>query len=191
MASTNIGKTKRSTDDMIASAVNRQQDWLENRRAFTRKFLRIFNKKENTTKSPEKKSGERILRDYWFPILCAMLVILIAVFIMVFKINAPVKVIAPSVPEPVVRPVQKSELHTTPSFDMVRIEKSGNIMIAGRNVRESNISIVISSIEGVEILFFILFIKSFNFLLSVELIKEYISFSSLNIFSNNSLDFII
>ena len=143
MASTNIGKTKRSTDDMIASAVNRQQDWLENRRAFTRKFLRIFNKKENTAKPSEKKSGERILRDYWFPILCAMLVILIAVFIMAFKINAPVKVIAPSVPEPVVRPVQKSELHTTPSFDMVRIEKTGNIMIAGRNVRESNISIVI------------------------------------------------
>ena len=85
-----------------------------------------------------------VLKSYWFPILCALLVILIAVFIMLFKVNAPVKVVAPAVPEPVVHSVSRNVKQTTPSFDLVRIERSGNIMIAGRNVRESNISVVIN-----------------------------------------------
>ena len=42
MATTNIGKTKRSTDEMINDAVDRQQSWLESRRSFTRRFLSRF-----------------------------------------------------------------------------------------------------------------------------------------------------
>ncbi len=150
MATTNIGKTKRSTDDLIDDAVNRQQDWLENRRTFTRKFLQRFNvfkkpEEKIATETPEKKSRNKaVLRAYWFPIVCALLVVLIAVFVMLFKINAPVKVIAPSVPEPIIRSVKNTEKQTTPSFDLVRIEKTGNIIVAGRNVRESNISVVIN-----------------------------------------------
>ncbi len=153
MAATNIGKTKRSTDELIDGAVNRQQDWLENRRAFTRKFLQRFNmfkKPEQNEKNVVKKvkttesKNRAVLRDYWFPIVCALLVVLIAVLVMLFRINAPVKVIAPSVPEPIVRTVKNTETHTTPSFDLVRIEAAGNIIIAGRNVRESNISIMIN-----------------------------------------------
>lgn len=154
MAATNIGKTKRSTDELINDAVNRQQDWLENRRAFTRKFLQRFNVfkkpeqepvvKTKKTQVKEESRNRTILHNFWFPIVCALLVVLIAVFVMLFRINAPVKVIAPSVPEPIIRNVKNTEKHTTPSFDLVRIEKSGNIIIAGRNVRESNISIVIN-----------------------------------------------
>ena len=154
MAATNIGKTKRSTDDLISDAINRQQDWLENRRAFTRKFLQRFNVFKNPEQEPvvntqntqakEESKNRAVLHNFWFPIVCALLVVLIAVFVMLFRINAPVKVIAPSVPEPIVRNVKNTEKHTTPSFDLVRIEKSGNIIIAGRNVRESNISIVIN-----------------------------------------------
>lgn len=145
MAATNIGKTKRSTDDMINDAVNRQQSWLETRRAFTRKFLQRFNMFSGNTEKTcesETKNSKSLLRAYWLPITCALIVVLIAVFVMLFKINAPVRVIAPVVPEPIVRPV--AEKATTPSFDLVRIEKSGNIIIAGRNVRESNISIIIN-----------------------------------------------
>lgn len=154
MASTNIGKTKRSTDDLIDDAVNRQQDWLENRRAFTRTFLQRFNvfkKPESDTvtkvenvKPKDSSRNKTVLRNFWFPILCALLVVLIAVFVMLFKINAPVKVIAPSVPEPIVRSVKTNAKYNTPSFDLVRIEKTGNIIVAGRNVRESNISILIN-----------------------------------------------
>ena len=38
-----IGKTKRSTDDMIDDAIAQQNDWLENRRSYARRFLKTFN----------------------------------------------------------------------------------------------------------------------------------------------------
>lgn len=164
MAATNIGKTKRTTDDLINDAVNRQQSWLNNRRAFTRAFLRRFNvfqeqeegkkqkkvvKKSNTK---QETSNQTTLRAYWFPILCAWIVVLIAVFTMVVRVNnhrAPVRVVVPSVPEPIVKPVARknnevNEIIKTPSFDLVRIEKSGNVVVAGRNPSESHISIVIN-----------------------------------------------
>lgn len=153
MAANNIGKTKRSTDELINDAVDRQQSWLEKRRSFTRNFLKRFNvfhkesKEEKTTtvivqNNPEKNRSKSVLRAYWFPIVCALLVILIAVVIMLFKINTPVKVIAPTVPEPVVKTVKQPV--SVPTFDLVRIEKSGNIVVAGRNTTESNVSIVIN-----------------------------------------------
>ena len=157
MANTNMGKTKRSTDDIINDAIDRQQSWLDNRRAFTRNFLKRFNvfekndedKKVIATKTvvvEQKKENKNksVLKAYWFPILCALVVILIALFIMFFRINAPVKVIAPTVPEPIIRPVKQTVKQNTPSFDLVRIEKTGNIIIAGRNARESNISVMIN-----------------------------------------------
>lgn len=153
MAATTIGKTKRSTDEMINDAVDRQQSWLENRRSFTRRFLKRFNvfhkdkaeEKPATivvkTETPEQRN-RKVLRAYWFPIVCALLVILIAVIIMLFRINTPVKVIAPKVPEPIVKTVKQPV--SVPTFDLVRIEQSGNIVIAGRNSHESNISVIIN-----------------------------------------------
>ena len=108
----------------------------------------MFNKNDSESKpvkaekSEKRTRNKKVLKSYWLPILCALIVLLLAVFIMLFKINAPVKVITPAVPEPIVKPVAKQ--YNTPSFDLVRIEKTGNIMIAGRNVRESNISVVIN-----------------------------------------------
>ena len=152
MAANNIGKTKRSTDELINDAVDRQQSWLEKRRSFTRNFLKRFNvfhketKEEKATiviqNNSEKNRNKSMLRAYWFPIVCALLVIFIAVVIMLFKINTPVKVIAPTVPEPVVKTVKQPV--SVPTFDLVRIEKSGNIVVAGRNTTESNVSIVIN-----------------------------------------------
>lgn len=157
MANTNMGKTKRSTDDIINDAIDRQQSWLDNRRAFTRNFLKRFNvfeKNDENQKVVVNKSvvieqkketrNKSVLKAYWFPILCALVVILIALFIMFFRINAPVKIIAPTVPEPVIRSVKQTVKQNTPSFDLVRIEKTGNIIIAGRNVRESNVSVMIN-----------------------------------------------
>ncbi len=154
MATTNIGKTKRSTDEMINDAVDRQQSWLENRRTFTRNFLsrfHIFNKTDNANNQPTSVGTEntidtrnkRILHAYWLPIVCALLVILIAITVMLFKINTPVKVVVPAVPEPVVKTIDRKSI-SRPMFDLVRIEQSGNIVIAGRNSHESNISIVIN-----------------------------------------------
>lgn len=154
MATTNIGKTKRSTDEIINGAVNRQQSWLEKRRGFTRQFLRKFNmfntKKQENVKSTKNKNNKNksTLRSYWFPVLCALLVVLIAVVVMVVKINTPVKIIAPAVPEPVIKPVDKTNSVkeiTKPEFDIVRIEENGKLVIAGRTAPNDNVSVVMNN----------------------------------------------
>ena len=38
-----MGQTKRSTDDLINDAISQQNDWLENRREYTRGFLKSLN----------------------------------------------------------------------------------------------------------------------------------------------------
>lgn len=148
--------TKRSTDEMINGAVDRQQSWLSNRRAFTRAFLRrfnVFNKHENEQKQEKQKAvaeahrtNKSVLAEYWFPIMCACFVVAIAVFVMLFKINTPVKVIVPNIPEPIIKPVEKTEpvAVDNPSFDLVRIDKAGNIVVAGRTQSETNVSILIN-----------------------------------------------
>lgn len=147
--------TKRSTDEMINGAVDRQQSWLSNRRAFTRAFLRrfnVFNKHENEQKQEKQKvaaeahrTNKSVLAEYWFPIMCACFVVAIAVFVMLFKVNTPVKVIVPDIPEPIIKPVEKTEqVVDVPTFDLVRIDKMGNIVVAGRTPKEANVSILIN-----------------------------------------------
>ena len=151
---TNIKKTKRSTDEMIADAIDRQQSWLNRRREATRKFLRRFNVFHAESETPAKPApaavktkseNGSILRDYWFPIMCALIVIFIAIFVIIFKINTPVKVLVPAVPEPIIKPVDNAKkIADRPDFDMVRIDKSGNIVVAGRGKPESNISVLVN-----------------------------------------------
>ena len=38
-----IGKTKRSTDELIDNAIAQQTDWMERRRRFARRFLKTLN----------------------------------------------------------------------------------------------------------------------------------------------------
>ena len=99
MTNNNIGKTKRSTDNLIDDAIDRQQSWLNRRRRFTSYFIRRFNKSENTeqkskpeviivkteTKTETETKNKSVLKSYWLPILCALIVILLALFIMLFK----------------------------------------------------------------------------------------------------------
>lgn len=150
-----IGKTKRSTDDLIDNAIAQQNDWLENRRTYTRGFLKslnVFAKKsdKNTEKqneNPQKKERKQsVLAAYWFPILCALVVILIAMWVAFVRTPAPARiVIVPEVPVPVVQKVEKKELVTIPEFDIVRIAPNGDIIIAGRWIADKNISIVVNN----------------------------------------------
>ena len=59
----NMGKTKRSTDDLINDAINKQNDWLENRREYTRGFLKSLNM---FAKKSDKKS-EKISSAAYVP----------------------------------------------------------------------------------------------------------------------------
>ena len=147
-----IGKTKRSTDDMIDNAIAQQNDWQENRRSYARRFLKTLNifarpsktdaapvKKE--TKSEKKSNGT--LRAFWFPILCAILVILIAIWVMFIRTSTPQRVIiVPVIPDSsVTRVMSESE---SPAFDIVRIQEDGNIVVAGRWAPNQTISIAVN-----------------------------------------------
>lgn len=144
-------KKTQSTDSMIDDAIAKQNAWLKNRRTFTRGFLKKIDK--FACKKPENQATEKVaasqvrerrnaIKAYWFPILCALTVIFIAIWVAFIRTPTPQRVlIVPSIPEPVVKSVDTS---TAPSFDIVRIEKNGNIVIAGRWLPHQNISIVVN-----------------------------------------------
>ena len=150
----NMGKTKRSTDDLINDAIAQQNDWLENRREYTRGFLKSLNlfarpsnkNVENVSVDQAKVEQARKRRTglaaYWFPVLCAVLVIFVAIWVMFIRgATQPRVVVVPAVPEPV---VQRVKAITVPEFDIVRIEKDGDIVIAGRWLPHQNISIMVN-----------------------------------------------
>lgn len=144
-------KKKQSTDSMIDDAIAKQNAWLKNRRTFTRGFLKKIDKfacKNPENQEVEKQKIERArerrntLGAYWFPILCALVVIFIAIWVAFIRTPAPHRVlIVPNIPEPVVKTIDTT---TAPGFDIVRIEKGGNIVIAGRWLPHQNISIVVN-----------------------------------------------
>lgn len=151
----NMGKIKRSTDDLINDAIAQQNDWQENRREYTRGFLKSLNmfarpsvkKQENqsvaATDAGVVRSRHSALRAYWFPIACALLVIFIAVWVMFIRgATQPRVIVVPAVPEPV---VQRVDNITVPTFDIVRIEKDGDVVIAGRWLPHQNISIMVNN----------------------------------------------
>ena len=144
----NMGKTKRSTDDLIDSAISKQNDWLENRRAYTRSFLKKLNvfSKQESEKQPEvekkQKNQRSVLLGYWFPILCALIVICIAIWVAFVRVNSASRIVL--VPEVNVPVVEKKQEVTIPEFDIVRIEKEGNVVIAGRWMPHKNISVMVN-----------------------------------------------
>lgn len=142
----NTTKTKRSTDDLIDNAISKQNDWLENRRAYTRSFLKKFNafteEKQQTKDTKKDKKKYNVLKNYWFPILCALIVVFIAIWVSFIRINyTPKFVLVPEVPVQVTKP--RNEIKV-PEFDIVRIEKDGGIVIAGRWLANNTISVMVN-----------------------------------------------
>lgn len=149
-----MGKTKRSTDDMIDDAIAQQNDWLENRRSYARRFLKTLNifarpsnKKASENKpapTPHKEKSNRgaLLHAYWFPIACAVLVLLVPIWVMFIRTTSPQRVvIVPVIQETTQKVIGENE---APSFDIVRIERDGNIVVAGRWAPNKNISILVN-----------------------------------------------
>ena len=155
----NIGKTKRSTDDLIDSAIAQQNDWMENRRNFARRFLKTLNifarpnpKKEDNgaenvasdVQHPERRGGG--LASYWFPILCAIIVILIAVWVAFFHRATDKVIVVPPVAttEPTTIDVETFDTVAVPTFDIVRIEPDGKVIVAGRWMANDAVSVVVN-----------------------------------------------
>ena len=142
----NTSNAKRSTDDLIDNAISKQNDWLENRRAYTRSFLKKFNafteEKQQTKETKKDNEKSKVLKNYWFPILCALIVVFIAIWVSFIRINhTPKFVLVPEVPVQVTKP--RNEIKV-PEFDIVRIEKDGGIVIAGRWLANNTISVMVN-----------------------------------------------
>lgn len=146
---------KRSTDDLINDAISKQNDWLENRREYTRGFLKSLNmfakpadknkavadKAQSTEKSEQRARG--VLGNFWFPISCVVFVVALVVWT-VFLRPVPtshILIVPENIPTPVIRKVEKI---TVPEFDIVRIDKTGHVVIAGRWTPNKNISVMVN-----------------------------------------------
>ncbi len=153
---TSIGKTKRTTDVIIAEAVARQNAWLENRRDFTTKFLRQmnwFNKKPTEIKSSKntvtvnnddcvKEKSSSGLSAYWFPALCVVLVLGILVF--GFMPNGKESVVTKT---EVVKTEKTTEITNEEAgleFDIVRIAPDGDLVVGARWAPYKKVSLVIN-----------------------------------------------
>ena len=143
-----MGKTKRSTDNMIDDAIAQQNDWLENRRSYARRFLKTLNifarpsKKETEDKKPDEKKHGGAWHTFWFPILCAIIVLLIAIWVIFIRTSAPQRVvIVPVVPDSVMRVMNEKD---APAFDIVRIQPDGKIVVAGRWAPNKTVSIMVN-----------------------------------------------
>lgn len=145
-----MGNTKHSTDNLIDDAVAQQQKWIEKRRSFARAFftkLNVFAKpsQKRVIGKPAVKSNKNnetkqsVLREYWFPILCAFIVIFVTIWVLFNHIGRYAADVRP-VPEPITRTVRAADLKT-PMFDIVRIADNGKIVIAGRWKSNTAISI--------------------------------------------------
>lgn len=163
---TNIGKTKRSTDNMIDDAIAAQDSWLSRRRHFTRRFLKSRNKNADDerneqvhyvprkeTKYETHRETKSVLRDYWFPILCALIVLFVAIWVifvrsassnqmLVFNTN-PRNVPIETVSRDTVKNI--SEPTKIPTFDIVRVRPDGMIVVAGRWLPNKNISVLVNN----------------------------------------------
>lgn len=156
--SNQMGTTKRSTDSLIDDAIAQQNSWMAQRRAFASRFLHSLNVfakpapqkpvvgrpavRAAAATEPTAQERHNVLRAYWFPIACALIVIFIAVWVAFVRGGTPVQHVSvpvPPVAEPVVQPVRP--IAQIPTFDLVRIERAGNIIIAGRWMPHQNISI--------------------------------------------------
>lgn len=149
----NIGQTKRSTDDIIADAIAQQNDWKENRRTFARSFLKKMNifarpKPQAENQSLDADAIERArtrrtgLSAYWFPIFCALIVIFIAIWVAFIRTTTPTRIILMNGTDAVPVRVVPDE-NSNPTFDVVRIQPDGLIVVAGRWAPYKNISVMI------------------------------------------------
>ena len=166
MANTNtavMGKTKRSTDNMIDDAIAQQDSWLARRRSFTRRFLRRRNSTIETTNTDSndtpkttrtRESNNRsVVREYWFPIVCAFIVLLVTIWVLLMRSCAPQKVIVlnsnlkPVPVETVSKGTVKkiSEPTDIPTFDIARIQSDGLVVIAGRWRANKSVSILVNN----------------------------------------------
>ncbi|MCL2737456.1 MAG: LysM peptidoglycan-binding domain-containing protein [Alphaproteobacteria bacterium] len=179
-----LGKVKRTTEEIMDDAIAKQSRiaalWNRNRPSTPAISNPNKTKPEipmRETKKPESKplsitpptsrevperkervivmGGGRRIKDYWFPILCASLVLVLLVWALIpgrDDSGVPTMTIGPdNIPVADARgagavppTVSIVEGVVLPSFDIVRIERNGNIIVAGRYLPRQPVSIMMN-----------------------------------------------
>lgn len=180
----NMGKVKKSTEGIVNDAVAKQgkvaSQWRKNRPVTPAVASKRF---EWEDAKPEKKKSEakpaaaadaaqsapgpQGILAYWFPILCAAVIVALIFWIFLTPNGEPDEAApaAPSasealyapptvspvvaepaptgagIPEPTVRVINETVL---PEFDIVRIGNDGRIIIAGRYLPRQGVSVIIN-----------------------------------------------
>jgi len=148
--SNSIGKTKRSTDEIIADSIEKQDNWLAHRRHFTRRFLKSMNAQDEAVVAPHKtqpESNGSVLREYWFPILCAVIVLFVAIWALFVRTSASQRVVmfdTVKQTEQVAKPIKATTV-SVPTFDIVRIKPDGMIIVAGRWKPNASVSVLVNN----------------------------------------------
>lgn len=153
-----LGTTKRDTNAIIDEAIEKQKLWKRAKGMFgmlipaKKKPSPAKNlvpakkksdmKKEQTKKSDATSSKKSVLAAYWFPILCAIIILILIAWLFV---PGCTRRDATVVPEPTTKtvPVVSGDAveRTLPTFDVVRIERGGHIVVAGFYRASTGVSI--------------------------------------------------
>jgi len=163
----NIGVTKRDTAKLVDESIARQAEikeiWAKRRPKTlavksnrpSQPFLPLSVAPSNHFIGDEKPS-------YWFPILCLLAVILVAIWTFYPDIkkmmkSAPAQPVAEAtekiiVPEPTIKVIDKpapvdeaaAGVGDVPSFDIVRIDKSGSLVVGGRFWAGESVSVALN-----------------------------------------------
>ncbi|MCL2369123.1 MAG: LysM peptidoglycan-binding domain-containing protein [Alphaproteobacteria bacterium] len=92
------------------------------------------------------------IKDYWFPILCVVAILALVIWAIIPSsertertvktvVAQPIEQQIDGIAEPTVRVIGEVVL---PSFDVVRIEQNGNLIVAGRYLPNQKVSIMIN-----------------------------------------------
>lgn len=149
-----LGVTKRTTSEIVNEAVERQLAWRAIKRKFGLSLIRrkrpviqkniATNKKAAVAVSPVASKKSNKIKSYWFPILCAAAVVMLVVWAVIVPNNSDHKSISP-VPEPISKEVVSIIKEViVPSFDIVRIEQGGRLIVAGRWLPHTNVSVIVN-----------------------------------------------
>jgi len=140
-----IGTIKKDTNDIVTEALEKQSQWRTDRKGTeklipAKKGTHVRARADNRQPRLSSPEGPGGWRAYWFPILCTIIIVLLILWA-ILPLRGCTR-ISP-VPEPTTNTVVVNE-KVQPSFDLVRIENGGKIVVAGRYLPGKNVSIMMN-----------------------------------------------
>ncbi|MDR1207280.1 MAG: LysM peptidoglycan-binding domain-containing protein [Rickettsiales bacterium] len=163
-----FGKIKKSTEEIVDDAVAKQgrisRIWrgrkpstpaVSIQREQVRAGGRIPSVAENSriekskrAAAPIKDTNNRGIVCYWFPMVCAVAVVIMILWVILIPrcdvVGMDGATGSNDIPEPTARVVADVADSAKPGFDIVRIERDGQIVVAGRYMPNKSVSVLLN-----------------------------------------------